>query len=26
LDKDKLPLSRNRKADLVEALSAAQNV
>lgn len=25
LEKDKLPLSRNRKADLVEALSAGQN-
>jgi hypothetical protein len=25
LDKDKLPLSRNRKADLVEALAATQN-
>ncbi len=25
LDKDKLPLSRNRKSDLVEALAATQN-
>ncbi len=26
LEKDKLPLSRNRKADLIEALAAAQNL
>lgn len=26
LDKDKLPLSRNRKTELIEALAATQNV